>query len=75
MICLIISILLISVLFKFTGFILKICGKILGSILGIVFYIGIGILALVGVGFGLAVIVMPVVIIVGVIALCRACAK
>lgn len=60
-----VTILLMVMTFKILGFVLKIVGKILGSILGIVFFLAIG-------GFvvnviGMALIVFPIVVIVGII--------
>lgn len=65
MISLLITIAMIVVSLKFVGFLLKVCGKLLGGIFGIIGYLLIGVFA-VSV-LGLAVMAIPIILIVGII--------
>lgn len=58
------TILMICVLFKVCGWILKLCGKILGAAFSLVGYLIVGIIAVAG--FGVAIIIIPIVLIVGI---------
>lgn len=71
MLSIIFTIFLLWGVFKLTGLIFKICGKIIGGIFGLIGYILIGVLAIAG--FGLAVAFIPVLIVVGIVAI-MACA-
>ena len=69
----IILILILLAAFKLTAFIFKICGKLFGLLLSIIGYIIIG-----GVGIsliGLAVVVVPIVLICAIFAIIRAIVK
>lgn len=66
MLSIIFTIFLLWVAFKITGLIFKICGKIIGGIFGLIGYLLIGVLAIAG--FGLAIAFVPIIIIVGIIA-------
>ena len=63
----IIVIALMVVLFKVTGFIFHIAGKLLGGILGIIGWLILGGIAVTI--FGLALFVVPIILIVGIVAL------
>lgn len=63
----IIVIALMAVLFKVTGFIFHIAGKLLGGILGIIGWLILGGIAVTI--FGLALFVVPIILIVGIVAL------
>lgn len=71
MLSIIFTIFLLWGVFKLTGLIFKVCGKIIGGIFGLIGYILIGVLAIAG--FGLAVAFIPVLIVVGIVAI-MACA-
>lgn len=58
------TILMVCLLFKVCGWMLKLCGKILGAALSLVGYLIVGVIAFAG--FGLAIIVIPIVLIVGI---------
>ncbi|MGN0361533.1 MAG: hypothetical protein ACI4ET_01700 [Bilifractor sp.] len=73
MFSLIIVILMVVALFKLTGFIFHIIGKLLGGIFGIIGWLILGGLA-VSV-FGLALFVLPIILIVGCIAIIVAVAS
>lgn len=53
--------------FKLTGLIFKICGKLIGGLFGLVGYILVGVLAIAG--FGIAMAFVPVIITVAIIAI------
>lgn len=59
-----ITILLLCLVFKTCGLIFRLCGKVFGAAIGFVGFLLIGILAVVG--FGLAFVALPIVLIVGV---------
>lgn len=66
-------ILLTVLLFKFTFFLLRLCGRFIGGMFSIFGFILLGILAIFG--FGLSFIFIPVLIVVGIISICRAITK
>ena len=70
MLSLLIMILIMAGLFKFTGFLFHIVGKVLGGILGIIGWLILGVIA-VSI-LGLALYIVPIVLIVGVVALVAA---
>ncbi len=70
MVSLLIVILMIAALFKITIFMFHIAGKILGAILGIAGWLILGGLAVTA--FGLALIALPVILIIGIIAIMAA---
>lgn len=67
MLSILFTIFLIWGVFKLTGLIFKICGKLIGGIFGLIGYLLIGVLAIAG--FGLAAIFIPVIVIAGIIAI------
>lgn len=73
MLTLIVTILLIVGLFKITGFVLHIAGKVLGGILGIIGWLILGGIAVSL--LGLAIYALPVILIIGIIALIVAAAR
>jgi len=72
MLSILFTIFLLWAAFKVTGFIFDICGKLIGGIVGLIGYLFIAVLAIAG--FGLALAFIPVIIIVGIIAII-ACAS
>ena len=72
MLSIIFTIFLLWGVFKLTGLIFKICGKLIGGIFGLIGYILIGVLAITV--FGIAVAFVPILIVVGIVAIV-ACAK
>lgn len=58
------TILMVCLLFKICGWMLKLCGKILGAAFSLIGYLIVGVIAFAG--FGLAIIVIPIVLIVGI---------
>lgn len=72
MLSIISTIFLLWAVFKVTGLIFKICGKLIGGIFGLIGYLLIGVLAIAG--FGLAIAFIPVIVIIGIIAIV-ACAN
>ena len=70
MLSLLIVILIMAGLFKFTGLLFHIVGKVLGGILGIIGWLILGVIAVSL--LGLALYIVPIVLIVGVIALVAA---
>lgn len=73
MLSFLIVILVMVVLFKVTGFMFRIAGKLLGGILGIIGWLILGGLAISV--FGLALFVLPIILIVGIVALIVAAAR
>ena len=73
MLSLLIVILVMVVLFKVTGFMFNIAGKLLGGIFGIIGWLILGGLAISV--FGLALFVFPIILIVGIVALAVAAAR
>jgi hypothetical protein len=73
MLSLFIIILIAAVLFKFTGFLFSAIGHILGGILGFLFWIFLAWLAIFV--FGMAIFSLPIILIVGVIAVIVAIAS
>ncbi len=73
MLSFLIVILVMVVLFKVTGFMFHIAGKLLGGILGIIGWLILGGLAISV--FGLALFVLPIILIVGIVALIVAAAQ
>lgn len=67
MLSILFTIFLLWVVFKVTGLIFKICGKLIGGIFGLVGYLLIGALAIAG--FGLAIAFIPVIVIAGIVAI------
>ena len=69
------TILMVCFLFKICGWMLKLCGKILGAAFSIVGYLIVGIVAVAG--FGVAIMVIPIVLIIGIVTIiglvARAC--
>ncbi len=72
MLGLLIVILMLVILFKITFFIFRIVGKILGCILGVIGWLILGCLAITV--FGLALFILPIILVVGVVALIAAAA-
>lgn len=70
MLSLLIMILIMAGLFKFTGLLFHIVGKVFGGILGIIGWLILGVIA-VSI-LGLALYIVPIVLIVGVVALVAA---
>lgn len=73
MLSFLIVILVMVVLFKVTGFMFHIAGKLFGGILGIIGWLILGGLAISV--FGLALFVLPIILIVGIVALIVAAAR
>lgn len=73
MLTLIVVILLIVGLFKVTGFVLHIAGKVLGGILGIIGWLILGGIAVSL--LGLAIYALPIILVIGIIALIVAAAR
>ena len=73
MLSFLIVVLVMVVLFKVTGFMFRIAGKLLGGILGIIGWLILGGLAISV--FGLALFVLPIILIVGIVALIVAAAR
>ena len=69
----IVTILLLVLFFKITGFVLKICGAILGAVLSLIGYLILG--SLLVTGFGLALIFIPIIMVVGVFSIIGALAS
>ena len=67
LISMLIVIVLMVALFKVTGFIFHVAGKLLGGILGIIGWLILGGIAVTI--FGLALFVVPIILIVGIVAL------
>ena len=63
----IMTILMLVLFFKITGFILKVLGAILGAVLSLLGYLLIGVIGVVL--FGLAIFIVPVCLVVGLIAI------
>ena len=63
----ILTILMLVLFFKITGFILKVLGAILGAVLSLLGYLLIGVIGVVL--FGLAIFIIPVCLVVGLIAI------
>ena len=61
MLSIIICILVLIAMFKLTGFLFKICGKIIGAIFSLIGYVIVAALA----GAGIAVIAIPIILIIG----------
>ncbi len=67
------TVITLVLLFKLTGVLLKLCGKILGGMFSLLGYILLAAVAVTG--FGLAIVFVPVIIVVGVFSLIAACGR
>ncbi|MCQ2400943.1 MAG: hypothetical protein MJ059_03345 [Lachnospiraceae bacterium] len=66
LISIIITVLLFAGIFKLTGWLLRIVGKIFGAVLGVIGYTILGFLAIGA--FGLAIIALPIILVAGIAA-------
>lgn len=66
LISIIITVLLFAGIFKLTGWLLRIVGKIFGAVLGVIGYTVLGFLAIGA--FGLAIIALPIILVAGIAA-------
>lgn len=55
---------LVILSFKICGFVLKLCGKLLGGIFSIIGYFLIGVLGVAG--FGIAFVAIPIILVIGI---------